>query len=338
MTTHLVHGGALGAAIARFGGALETWLDLSTGINPVPPPMPALSPAVFARLPERAAEEALIASACCFFGAGESAAIAIAPGSQALISLLPHLLPPAEAAILAPAYAEHARAFRAAGHRVRAMPGLGDLGANTQTVVMVNPNNPDGRRFARAELLALADQLAEGGGLLVVDEAFMDADPCETLSGDAGRPGLVVLRSFGKFFGLAGLRLGFALGEPRLMAAIAERLGPWAVSGPALAVGAALMGDAALVATLRRDIALRADLTRGAIGGAGLEAFGDAALFALVEVPGAHALFEALARRHILTRPFADQPNWLRIGQVRDEAEAERLRTALGDALAEIGA
>ncbi|WP_279479239.1 threonine-phosphate decarboxylase CobD [Aureimonas sp. SK2] len=338
MTTHLVHGGALGAAVARFGGRREDWLDLSTGINPVPPPLPELEPALFARLPEAELEAEAREAARLHYGAAPEAGIVAAPGSQALISLLPHLLPSGPAAILHPAYAEHARAFRAAGRAVLGLSDPADAPASAAVAVVVNPNNPDGRRFSRESLLELADAMAARGGWLVVDEAFMDADPRESLGPDAGRPGLVVLRSFGKFFGLAGLRLGFALTTRDLAAGIHARLGPWSVSGPALAVGARLMADRETIAALRAAIAVRSALTRGAIAAAGLCPEGEAALFSLVSVPNAHALFEALARRRILVRPFAERPDWLRFGVVRDAAEAERLRAALEAALPELRA
>ncbi|RIX99071.1 threonine-phosphate decarboxylase [Aureimonas flava] len=338
MSAHLVHGGALDAALARFGGRREDWLDLSTGINPVPPPLPALESELFARLPEAASEARARDAARRHCGAPAGAGVVAAPGSQALISLLPHLLPTGPTAILDPAYAEHARAFQAAGHDVLPLAAPEECPPETRVAVVVNPNNPDGRRFGRAALLALADALAARGGWLLVDEAFMDADPRESLAPDAGRPGLVVLRSFGKFFGLAGLRLGFALTVPDLADRLAERLGPWAVSGPALAVGERLMDDAALVRGLREAIARRAALTRGAIRSSGFVPTGDAALFALVEAPRAHALFEALARRHVLARPFVRRPDWLRLGLVRDEAEAARLADALAGARGDAGA
>ncbi|MBB3999650.1 threonine-phosphate decarboxylase CobD [Aureimonas pseudogalii] len=329
------HGGALDAAIARYGGVRADWLDLSTGINPVAPPLPALDPETWTRLPEAALEGAASKAARRFYAAPGEAGLVAAPGSQALISLLPHLLPPGPAAVLAPTYAEHERALRAAGHEVRTVSTLADLTPDIRLAVLANPNNPDGRRFLRAELLTLADRLAAAGGHLVVDEAFMDADTRETLAADAGRPGLAVLRSFGKFFGLAGLRLGFALTTPDLAARLDERLGPWAVSGPALAIAARWMADDALVEGLREGIASRAALTRTAIRAGGLKPTGDAALFALVEAPLAGALFEALAHRHILTRPFSLRTDWLRLGSVRNEGEAARLTRALCEGMAE---
>lgn len=337
MNPHLVHGGALSAALDRFGGRREDWLDLSTGINPMPAPLPPLPSDLFTRLPEADLEREAYEAARHHYGATATAGIVAAPGSQALISLLPHLLPGGAAAILRPAYGEHARAFAAAGHRVCAVANVDEVPDGVAVAVFVNPNNPDGRRFERRSLLALGGRLAARGGWLVVDEAFMDGDPRESLAGEAGRPGLVVLRSFGKFFGLAGLRLGFALTTPALAASLAARLGPWAVSGPALHAGARLMADPRTVDRLRREIAARGRETRNAIADAGFTPQGDAGLFALVETLHAGAVFQALARRHILVRPFADPADWLRFGLVRNEGEAARLARALGEARREVG-
>jgi cobalamin biosynthetic protein CobC len=333
----LHHGGALDAAIARFGGARGDWLDLSTGINPVPPVLPAIEPELWARLPERGLETSAKAALRRFAGADEAAGVALAPGTQAIIALLPHLFAPGPAAVLFPSYEEHGRALEAAGHGVARFGALSEIAPEARLVVLVSPNNPDGRRFDRAALLALADRLAGEGGLLVVDEAFADAEPGESLGREAGRPGLLLLRSFGKFFGLAGLRFGAALCEPALAARIEARLGPWAVSGPALDLAARLMADEAGVAALRAGIAARAALTRQTLAAAGLAPVGGTALFSLVQVPEALGLFEALARRRILTRPFSYRADWLRLGTVRGEAEARRLAAALAEARATLG-
>ncbi|KTQ86309.1 cobalamin biosynthesis protein CobC [Aureimonas ureilytica] len=336
MKEALHHGGALDAAVARYGGARADWLDLSTGINPVPPPLPEIDPVLWARLPERALEERARSALRRFTGASEGVGIALAPGTQALIALLPHLLPPGPAAVLFPSYEEHGRALAQAGHAVTRFADLSDIPAGARLVTLVSPNNPDGRRFPPAAVLALADRLAAQGGLLVLDEAFADAEPGASLAADAGRPGLLILRSFGKFFGLAGLRFGAALGEPALTARIEARFGPWAVSGPALSIAAALMKDEAGAAALREGIGQRAEWTRQALTAAGLAPVGGTALFSLLSVPDATKLFEGLARRHILTRPFTYRHDWLRLGTVRDEREAERLTRALRAALADV--
>ncbi|WP_102961078.1 threonine-phosphate decarboxylase CobD [Mangrovicella endophytica] len=329
------HGGALDAAIARYGGRREDWLDLSTGINPVPPPLPELAPELWTRLPDAGLEDEALSAARRFYGVTQADAIVAAPGTQALISTLPHLFAPTRVAVVSPTYAEHAGGFCAAGHDVRRMATLDDLDAGTRILVVVNPNNPDGRSYKRTALLRLRDEMAVRDGLLIVDEAFIDPDPGESLAGEAGRPGLLVYRSFGKFFGLAGLRLGFALTEPDLAARLASRFGPWAVSGPALAIAKAML-DESVAATVRQSLDRQSGALAAVLERAGLERVGGTTLFQLVRHARAGALFEALCRRHILTRPFTDQPDWLRLGNPADAAAAERLSAALQDSLTEL--
>lgn len=333
----LGHGGALDAASSAYGGRREDWLDLSTGINPSPPHLPPIPDDVWRRLPDRKLEGEAIEAARRFYGAPAEAGIVAAPGSQALISLLPFCLAPAAVAIVEPTYSEHRRAFEAAGHDVTGIAGLGKVPSQAKVVVVVNPNNPDGRLSRKADLLPLAAELAIRGGLLVVDEAFMDAEPAESLASETGRPGLLVHRSFGKVFGLAGLRLGFALTTPALASRLAGRLGPWATSGPALAVASDLMRDGAGLLALRGDLSRQSERLRATLGEAGLPIVGRTALFATIRHERAHALFEALCRRRILTRPFSHRTDWLRFGNPANDGEAGRLREALRSALAELG-
>ncbi|MEC5379764.1 threonine-phosphate decarboxylase CobD [Aurantimonas sp. C2-6-R+9] len=336
--TTLRHGGALDAAIARHGGRREDWLDLSTGINPVAAELPDFPPEAFSRLPESSLERAALDAARRAYGAPADAGIVAAPGSQALISLLPFLLPPTEVAIVEPTYAEHRGAFAAAGHEVAGIDRSDDIIADTVTVaVVVNPNNPDGRVFSRAELFELHERMAARGGLLVVDEAFMDATPDMSLASEAGRPGLLIHRSFGKFFGLAGLRLGFALTTPDLAGRLSERLGSWAVSGPALVCAEALLGDGHAIRATRQRIRRQAEMLFEAVLNRRTPLVGRTALFATIRHERAGALFEALCRRRILTRPFAERPDWLRIGNPAGPDDAARLRAALTEALDEIG-
>ncbi|MDY8107696.1 threonine-phosphate decarboxylase CobD [Fulvimarina sp. 2208YS6-2-32] len=334
-TPFKTHGGALDAAIERYGGSRADWLDLSTGINPAPPPVPDLLPDTWSRLPERAAEQRLANAARSAYGAPAKAGIAIAPGTQALISLLPYLFEPRTVAILDPTYSEHGRAFAAAGHTPCSFSHLAAIADAATIVVVVNPNNPDGKRFARRDLLDLADRLARRGGLLVVDEAFTDPEPGLSVAQETGRDGLLVLRSFGKFFGLAGLRLGFALTTPALAASLAARLGSWAVSGPALAIGTAFLEDRALIARVRVALGIQTDTLFGVLARVGLDVVGQTQLFATVHHPFAHALHGALCRRHILTRPFGYAPEWLRFGNPGEAHQALRLERALVESFAE---
>nr|WP_282571782.1 threonine-phosphate decarboxylase CobD [Roseomonas acroporae] len=336
------HGGRLGAARRRFPDAPAPFLDLSTGINPVPwplpGPMPALPPAAFSRLPEPEALEALQRAAALAYGVADPGCVVASPGTQILIGLLPRLLPLRAARILGPTYAEHALAWEAAGAAVTTVTEAGalDAGEAGTAAVLCNPNNPDGRRVPAAPLLALAARLAARGGLLVVDEAFADLEPTGGPAGDGWRslapalpaPGLVVLRSFGKTYGLAGLRLGFALAAPGLAARLRAALGPWAVSGPALALGTAALADRgwlrAAAARLAGDTA-RLDRLLAA---AGLRPLGGTHLFRLAEGDAA-GWYERLGRAGILVRPFAARPRWLRLGLPGDAAAWDRLEAAL---------
>jgi cobalamin biosynthetic protein CobC len=231
-------------------------------------------------------------------------------------------------AILGFTYAEHARCWRLAGHRVTVEETL-EAAAGADCVIVTNPNNPDGRRVEPERLMALAGRLAARGGLLVADEAFADVTPGLSVAGEAGRPGLCVLRSFGKFFGLAGLRLGFALGGGDLVRRLEDHLGPWAVAGPALEIGSRAMEDGDWIAATRVRLADSARELDALLDSHELAVVGGTDLFRLARVPDAGRLFEHLGRRGILARSFEARPDWLRFGLPPDDAAWERLRAAL---------
>jgi cobalamin biosynthetic protein CobC len=322
------HGGQIQAATAAFGLPADGWLDLSTGINPLSYPVPALALTLWTRLPDSDLFAAARRAALAYYGAPPDAGIVEAAGSQALIQALPRLLPRGRVAIVGFTYGEHERCWRAGGHGVTEINAIEDaIGATI--VVVTNPNNPDGRLLAPRQLLALADRLAAQEGLLVVDEAFADTLPDASLAPFAGRPGLCILRSFGKFFGLAGLRLGYALAEPSLARQLEAHLGPWRVSGPALEIGRRAMADAAWSEAMRTRLASSAARLDRILVAAGLGIVGGTTLYRLAESADAEALHAALARRGILVRPFARRPRWLRFGLPADEAGWERLARGL---------
>jgi cobalamin biosynthesis protein CobC len=329
------HGGQVRAATERFGVPAEGWLDLSTGINPYAYPLPELAPEVWTQLPDRDLFLAARGSALAYYGAPLEAGIVEAPGSQALIQALPRILPPSRVAVVDFTYAEHARCWRAAGHEVTEVEGIDTCG-DVSVVVLANPNNPDGRRIGQPPLEALRRRLSAIGGLLVVDEAFADVAPDGSLAGCAGRPALCLLRSFGKFFGLAGLRLGYALAEPRLAAALESHLGPWRVSGPALEIARRAMSDRLWTEATRQKLKAAATRLDRLLVDAGLRIIGGTDLFRLVEHAEAQQLFLALCRRGILLRRFALRPRWLRLGLPGEETSWVRLKRSLATALAEL--
>jgi cobalamin biosynthetic protein CobC len=325
----LPHGGDLSAAQRLFADAPKPFIDLSTGINPNPYPLPPLPAELFARLPDAVATACLVAAAATSYGAPSAAHVVPAPGTQILLPLVAGLVRPGRAAILSPTYNEHARAARLAGHSVietRESAALGDA----DLAIVANPNSPDGRLIDREALLALAAKLRGRGGILVVDEAFMDVGPPGiSLAGDVGRGNLVVLRSFGKFFGLAGIRLGFALLDRPYAVRLAAMLGPWAVSGPALAIGAAALVDTAWIEETRQRLSAAAGRLDGILIGAGLGIPGGTALFRLVRTPAAPALFHHLGRAGILVRKFPHDATWLRFGLPAGEEDWQRLQIAM---------
>jgi cobalamin biosynthetic protein CobC len=321
------HGGDLDHATAVFGSPPEGWLDLSTGVNPHPYPAAGVASAELRRLPSGARLAALAEAARAAYGADPSLAVAATPGSEVALRLLPLLAPDGPVAIVSPTYASHAEAWRTAGRDVVAVPELGAVPPGVAAVVVGNPNNPDGRRSDPDALGQLAQRLAERG-LLVVDEAFADLAPDASLVPHLAGLNAVVLRSFGKFFGLPGLRLGFALGARSMVAQVADLMGDWPVSSPALAIGTAALADAAWQEAMRTRLAADARRLRQLLTARGLSIRGGTDLFVLVEEPSG-TLHEALARNGIWTRGFTEQPTWVRIGLPGDDQAFARLERAL---------
>jgi cobalamin biosynthetic protein CobC len=320
----LEHGGRLRQAATHYGIAEADWLDLSSGIAPWPWPIPAIAERAWARLPET--EDGLEGAARAYYGADEVLPV---PGSQAAIQLLPRLRRGGRVGVVSPCYAEHAEAWRRGGHVVREL-GEHDVEHyldNLDVLVVVNPNNPTGRLFTSIQLFAWHARLARRGGWLVVDEAFMDNTPALSLAPHSNRPGLIVLRSFGKFFGLAGVRLGFVLAEHRVLQALAEQLGPWAVSGPTRALGIACLLDEtghhrqihrSSVASQRLAHLLREQ---------GFAPEGGCALFQWVCTPRAVEVHRFMAQRGILLRLF-EHGSSLRFGLPPGDADWARLEQA----------
>jgi len=322
------HGGNLAAARRLFPQAPLPWIDLSTGVNSQPYPLPPITTDLWARLPEPEHLAALEAAAGRRYGAPPSLVVA-APGTQALIQLLARLRPKRRVGVLGFSYGGHERAWRAAGASVEAADEIAAL-AEFDVAIIVNPNNPDGRLATRASLSQLHGEMAARGGMLVVDEAFMDLDRRgQSLVPVLPASHAVVLRSFGKTYGLAGLRLGFAIASADLAAPLRARLGDWPVSGPAIAIGRRALADDGWLDQARLRLERDSERLDRLLIARGFEALGGATLFRLVRHPDAASLFVELMRCGILVRPFAESPDKLRFGIPRDSHSWRRLETAL---------
>ena len=321
------HGGRLAEARAAFGDTGATWLDLSTGINPHAWPGAGEVAIDWARLPDESELRALEAAAAAYFGVDQDYVAAL-PGTEIGLRLLGTLLS-GPARHLAPTYRTHAE-------MVADSVPIDSLSAASDGIVIVaNPNNPDGRVLPAQALLAAHDRLRARRGWLVVDEAFADAcvtdAPISVAPHVADGTRLIVFRSFGKFFGLAGMRLGFVIAPRAMIAKVRALLGAWPVSAAAIAIGSAAYRDADWIVTMRERLAQDAADLDGMLLGRGLVAIGACPLFRLVDVADASATFARLARHAILTRPFDYDPRWLRLGLPGSAAALDRLERALAD-------
>jgi len=325
----LAHGGDLDAARRLFPDAPQPFLDLSTGVNPHSYPFAQLPSDVFTQLPQPEAAARLAEIAATTYGAPHAGTVAIAPGSQILMMLIAGLVPVRRAAVVGPTYGEHARVARFAGHDVTEVSDVGEIG-DAALAVVVNPNSPDGRIVSKDALFDLAARMQERRGLLVVDEAFMEAGPeAASLSDQVERANVVVLRSFGKFYGLPGLRLSFALAESNIVKRLNAALGPWPVSGAALAIGANALADTDWQRRTRKSLEEAAERLDDLLQAARLKIAGGTALFRLVRDDDAEALFAQLGRKGIFVRHFPERKSWLRFGLPGGEDEWQRLSASL---------
>ncbi|MDE1168947.1 MAG: threonine-phosphate decarboxylase CobD [Pseudomonas sp.] len=323
----LEHGGRLRLAAQQYGIAEADWLDLSSGIAPWSFPIPAIPDRAWARLPET--DDGLEQAACVYYGAPRVLPV---PGSQCAIQLLPRLRRGGKIGVLSPCYAEHAEAWRRAGHVVREIneSEVDFFLDSLDVLVLVNPNNPTGRHLPPERMLEWHARLAQRGGWLVVDEAFMDNTQDQSLAAHTERVGLIVLRSFGKFFGLAGVRLGFVLAERKLLQLLAEQVGPWAVSGPTRVLGQACLQDVAEQQRMIERCALASTRLAALLGRFGLGPQGGCALFQWSVTERAEALHDYMARRGILLRLFVASSS-LRFGLPHTAGDWQRLEQAFSE-------
>lgn len=331
MPSFTFHGGRLDEAMRRFSGAPSPWIDLSTGINPRPFPIAAATGADQTKLPSKAALAELEAVAARRFGV-RSDGVAALPGSEIGLRLLATMGLPGPVGVVLPGYRTHLDAFlEVVRIAIEDLAETASQGA-VRTILLANPNNPDGRLIAPEHLIATARALTARGGWLVVDEAFADSvDGASILPllGDSDH--VLVLRSFGKFYGLAGVRLGFACGNPAMVHRLRQRFGDWPVSATAIALGTAAYRDTAWIDRARIDLAARADRLDDVLARHGFDAIGACPLFRLIETAQAGHVFERLGEAGILTRPFDYAANWLRFGLPGDGQAFARLDRALAD-------
>jgi len=315
------HGGRLDAAIEKYGGDREEWIDLSTGINPISYPLPEIPVLAWERLPDEKAEQQLIDAAREYYQVPESFEIVPAPGTQAIIELLPRILGVKTVSIVSPTYAEHQHAWQKAGVEVvTAATPENECGV----LVVVNPNNPTAKIWSRIDLHAASNT----AGSVVIDEAFSDTVPGASIVPEM-RDNMIVLKSFGKFFGLAGLRLGFAICRSEIASKMRNMIGPWAVSGPALKIGATAFRDLDWISRTNDRLQSDSRSLNNLLKENGLSVEAVNPLFVSAHHASASTIHEFLAKRHILIRPFPEREGYLRFGLCANREAFTRLEQAL---------
>lgn len=324
------HGGDLTAAEAEFGRPAAPWLDLSTGVNPYSYPVPSFSETCLTRLPQTGDLAALLSAARAAYGWAADLPVTAGPGAQAMIQLLPYLRYRRTVAVLSPTYGEHAYLWERAGHEVRDVESLDAAEIDgADVVVAVNPNSLAGRIVPAERLAELEAELVAREGLLVIDESYADVAPDAAYGDRLKTRGTVVLRSFGKFFGLPGLRLGFVAGDAEMVGEIAGELGPWPVSGPAIETGLAALADHAWISSMRLRLSIEVSRLDELLARSGFTGIDGTDLFRTAHHPGAGSFHQALARAGVWTRRFEEQDDMLRFGLPAGDDGFARLAAAL---------
>ena len=321
----LEHGGKLNHYIKKYGIASEYWLDLSTGINPNGWPVPPLPEQVWTRLPEH--DDDLLSAAANYYG--NESLIAL-PGSQAAIQFLPQLREPCRVKVIHPCYAEHAYSWQKAGHDVEAIhhDEIDSLLAETDVLIIINPTNPSGRQYKKEQLLSWHQQLQQHNGWLVVDEAFIDTSPDKSLCRLPAMPGLLILRSVGKFFGLAGCRVGFLIAEQSVLDQMKEHLGPWPIATASRYITIHAFKDTDWQQHCRQQLQFQSARLAELLTRYGLSPTAGTDLFQWVKISAAKDIHEKLAKNAILTRLF-ESPASLRFGLPANEQQWQQLEKAL---------
>ena len=247
----LNHGGNLQQASEIYGVSMDAWLDMSTGISPWSYPVDDLPSNVWRDLPP--SNDELIATAKKYYQIDEQNVV-VSPGSQLSIRLLPQLFAKSKVALPVLGYQEHALSWKLAGHQLCFYQNVEELiqlieDGKVDHAVVINPNNPSCEKTTKEKLSYISNSIK---GVLLVDEAFMDfyqtapSQIPESSFGSAislNAENVIVVRSIGKFFGLAGLRLGFVIGLHPVLQKLQTLFQPWAINHASMLISRQALAD-----------------------------------------------------------------------------------------------
>lgn len=307
------HGGQLIKASQKYGIPLEDWLDLSTGINPVSYPVKNIPASVLNQLPEN--DDRLIHAAKAYY---KTQNVLTVSGSQWAIEQLPFLFPISRVGVINPSYYEHALQWQKAGHQIiEIIEGeVDNCLSDIDILIIINPNNPTGKFFSKKQLLSWHDSLQKKGGTLIIDEAFMDITPNKSLVSDNMLESLIILRSIGKFFGLAGIRIGFVIAEPKFLLRLKKCQGLWAISNTSAWIAEQALRDLVWQKKMRLQLPVMRKKTVKWLESIGLRVSCATDLFIYVQTEEAEKIYLSLAKLGVLVRYF-EEDNSLRFGLIK---------------------
>jgi threonine-phosphate decarboxylase len=358
-----VHGGDVDGIARTYGVSADLLIDFSANINPIGPPRRTLirlareatDRRVITHYPDPDYVELRNTLARTLLVPADG--LTIANGSVALIAAIVRAIAPGACVLAAPAFAEYRRALRASGCQVRLFPLTAARGFaldgdalvrvldrhRPPMCVLTNPHNPSGAVTSRTEMLRVLNGARRAKTLLVVDEAFIDYAPTETLVTEAVRSEhLAVLRSVTKFYGMPALRVGYAVSSSRLAGRISAQLPPWPVTTLAASAATEAVQDHGYARRTLASVAEQRRWLSQALGTIGVTVYPSAANFLLLQLPATAPRSTRLRARLITDhrvvvrdcRSFEGLSNgrFIRVA-VRQRDENERLVHALGSVL-----
>ena len=316
------HGGNLDKAISFYGGKESEWIDLSTGINPNSYPIPKLSISDWRSLPTKTEIkdlESIIKSKQKI-----SSEIIMVPGAQMAINFLPFLLKGegTEVRILTPTYNEYNYCFTNTGFKVNSCQKFNQL-FNSDIAIIVNPNNPDGKIYEINELFELSKSVK----ILIVDESFIDSVECDSIVNQLNEDvsNIIVIRSFGKFFGLAGLRLGYVFSGKEIIRKFKRFFGPWQISKMSVKIATIAFSDDVWIKKTKNNLNEKANAIDNLMKKINWKITGGTNLFRLYSTSNSDLAQKLLAEKFIWSRKFSYSKKWIRLG-IPNERDFKKLK------------
>ena len=318
---NIQHGGDIDLAIKKYGGQRADWIDLSTGINRTSYPWQESVKVELRDLPSSKLLMGLEKAASRAYKVAEGTDTAAVQGAQQIISLLPICLKNYNSvAILGPTYNEYEKAFKSSGIKAETVSEVSKL-SSSDIAIIVNPNNPTGKVIAE-EIL---DDLSKKVRILIIDESFKMFSSRRIQKFD----NVIQINSLGKFFGLAGVRLGFVSGPSDFIKSVREMLGPWPISSIAAEIGIIALNDTTWISEMEKILLEGSNVLHKACSTKNWKLVGKTNLFHTYATSSCLEVEEQFAAHYIWIRTFDYSQTWIRLGIPTSKYEWTRVRQVL---------